>query len=228
MAAHLPDSDDPFLVNFADLDSLLKDSVPLESPLITPTPDVDNDLFPLPDPHVQDPHVQDPLLVDLSECLSLCSPSLSPLSTSHASVTEQSSGLQSPTASLFSPTEVSVLHDHSYTLGHTSNGSTISNTNQRKRKASTTDSILTSAGTEATSPTKKAKQIVKDDKYHVRRQKNNVASQVSRSKRRARHKDMFSRVKELEVANAQLRKQVQEMEREAALLRQSLVQKLAS
>ena len=223
MAAHLPDTDDPFLVNFADLDGLLNDSVPLETPLTLPLTDVDNDLFPF-----SNTHVQDPLLVDLSECLSLCSPSLSPLSTTHTPVTEQSGDLPSPPTSLFSPTETSVIHDHSYASESPHDISTATNTNQRKRKASTTDSILTSAGTEATTPTKKPKQTVKDDKYHVRRQKNNVASQVSRSKRRARHKDMFSRVRELEVVNAQLREQVQEMEREAELLRKNLVQKLAS
>jgi predicted nuclease with TOPRIM domain len=87
---------------------------------------------------------------------------------------------------------------------------------------------LTSADTPAASPPKRAKQTGKDDKYHDRRQKNNVASQVSRSKRRAKHKDMFSRVEELELANAQLRERVQEMEGEAAQLRKRLVQKLSS
>lgn len=70
--------------------------------------------------------------------------------------------------------------------------------------------------------------MVKDEKYHVRRHRNNIASQVSRSKRRAKHKDMFLRVKELEAANVKLKEQVKQMEAEAAYLRSNLVQKLAT
>ena len=214
----LPNIDDPFLVSFADLDGLLKESVLFENPTIPSSPDIDNN-FVLP---FADAHVQDPLL-DLSECLPLCSPSLSSPSSSHTP-TEQAPDLDSPTSSLRSPPELhelSVCHDHSYTSGQSYEFSTSNIAG--KHEASEADSALMPAS----SAPKKAK-IVNDKKYQIRRQKNNVASQASRSKRRARHKDMFSRVKELEVMNARLKEQVQEMEAEAAQLRRSLVLKLST
>lgn len=215
---HHPNTDDPFLVNFADLDGLLNESILSESPS-SPSPDVDsNFVFPLPES-------QEDTLLDLSECLSLCSPSLSPSSTTHTPLEPAAEFDSSP--SQLAPHELLVLHDHSYTSVVSTEPFTTSITvNHRKRKASDADSVLTTST--SADPPKKVKQMVKDEKYHVRRHRNNIASQVSRSKRRAKHKDMFLRVKELEAANVKLKEQVKQMEAEAAYLRSNLVQKLAT
>lgn len=151
-------------------------------------------------------------------------PSLSP-SNDSVTFTDQALHLDSPTdhpSPLLS--ELSVRHDHSYTSEQpTADGSTA--LNLHKRKASETESPLPLDT--SPSPAKKQKQMVKDERYHIRRQKNNVASQISRAKRRAKHTDMFTRVKELEETNAKLKAQISEMEAEAAHLRKCLVTKLA-
>lgn len=88
---------------------------------------------------------------------------------------------------------------------------------ERKRKASTTsEEVMPSPKTPC------------ETKYIERRTKNNIASQVSRAKRRKRTKNMFTREKELEVENARLRLQVEEMEKEAAKLKKLLITKLAN
>ena len=58
--------------------------------------------------------------------------------------------------------------------------------------------------------------------------KNNVASQVSRAKRRQKNADLFQREKELENENAKLRIKVEEMMKEAEKLRSLLVKQLAT
>ncbi len=63
---------------------------------------------------------------------------------------------------------------------------------------------------------KKPKPIVKVLGH--RRHKNNVASQVSRAKRRAKQSSMFDRVVELENENEQLRTRVKEMMRKKLLI----------
>jgi hypothetical protein len=123
--------------------------------------------------------------------------------------------------------EASVLHDHTYTSSLHS--STNAGNASRKRKVSTADSLLSPVSTDSECPPpKQEKPLVKGDRYHCRRQKNNVASQVSRSKRRARHRDLVSRVTELEKANAELRERARQMEVEAEQLRKKLVQKLSA
>ena len=169
-----------------------------------------------------DSGTQDPLFV-FSDCSPVSPPTLSP---SHDSVTftDQALDLDSPSdhpSPLLS--ELFVRHDHSYTSEQpTADNSTA--LHLRKRKASETESPVSLT----TSPSPAKKQMVKDEKYHIRRQKNNVASQISRAKRRAKHTDMFARVKELEETNAQLKAQISEMEAEAAHLRKCLVTKLAT
>jgi hypothetical protein len=225
------DIDDPLLVSFTDLDGLLKDSALFENLALTPpSSDVATDTFVFP---LQYPGVPEPPLLDLSECLSLCSPSLSP-STDAPPVTPQtlcSSPNLSQPRSL--PAETSVFHDHTYTTFKCTTTETPetarkrkASTDSRKRKAST-DSLPLSPDT-ADSESPPGTKIAGDEKYLVRRQKNNVASQASRSKRRTKQRDLFSRVDELETANAALRERVREMEAEAEQLRKSLVQKLAS
>lgn len=209
--AHSPDLDDPFLVNFADLDGLLKDSALFDIPSSSDVDFVSS--FP-------DPGAQDPLFV-FSDCPPVSPPTLSP-SNDSVNVTDQTLDLDSPTdhpSPLLS--ELFVRHDHSYTSEQSTADSSTA-LHLRKRKASETESL-------AASPSQAKKQkMVKDEKYHIRRQKNNVASQISRAKRRAKHVDMFSRVKELEETNARLKAQISEMEAEAARLRKSLVTKLAA
>lgn len=65
------------------------------------------------------------------------------------------------------------------------------------------------------------------EKYVERRKKNNVASQVSRAKRRKRNGNLFSREKELEAHNAELRVKVEEMTKEAERLKKLLINQLA-
>ena len=217
--AHDTEIDDPFLVSFADLDGLLKDSTLFENPTsASPCSDVPF-VFPL---------QEDGLLQDLSECMSLCSPSLSPHCDTPLTPVSLDLPQTNPTllASLPSP-EASILHDHTYTSSLYS--STNAGNTSRKRKVSTTDSLLSPVSTDSECPPpKQKKSLVKDDQYHSRRQKNNVASQVSRSKRRVRYRNLDSRVTELEKANAELRERARQMEAEAEALRKKLVQKLSA
>lgn len=69
--------------------------------------------------------------------------------------------------------------------------------------------------------------ISRDLKYHERRQKNNLASKVSRAKRRDRSAALSMQEKSLEVENASLRVKVEEMTRECEKLRKMLVGRLA-
>ena len=217
--------DDPFLASFADLDGLLKDSALFDNP--TTTSDLDN-MFTFP---FQDPHVQDPILLDMSECLSLCSPSSSSIThsdISHTPCTEDVIFSPTTSSSLPSPIELSVIHDHTYT---TRDDPSTDSSDQRKRKLSSvsTDTSLQSPTIEIDCNSPEPKRSKKyDNKYTVRRQKNNIASQVSRSKRRSKHRGMSSRVQELEETNKRLREQVKQMEAEAEELRKSLVQKLST
>lgn len=66
-----------------------------------------------------------------------------------------------------------------------------------------------------------------EGKQTERRLKNNVASQISRAKRRARNQSLFQREKDLREENAHLRVRVDEMTREAQRLRTLLVTKLS-
>ena len=86
---------------------------------------------------------------------------------------------------------------------------------ERKRKATSTSDTVEPVVTK------------KPSKYVERRKKNNVASQVSRAKRRTRNVDLFSREKELEEENAKLRIRAEEMSKEAARLKKLLIEQLA-
>ena len=121
-------------------------------------------------------------------------------------------GLESPSSTLTPPSSLSHPCSplDSFTVPSTP-------TFERKRKASTTSEEVT--------PSPKT---LCEFKYIERRTKNNVASQVSRAKRRKRTKNLFTREKELEVENAQLRLQVEEMEKEAAKLKKLLITRLAN
>jgi hypothetical protein len=71
----------------------------------------------------------------------------------------------------------------------------------------------------------KSKQTIisSDDRATNRRVKNNAASKVSRAKRKARHKDLFAKEIELQKDNAQLRLKIENMSKEAEVLREALV-----
>ena len=90
---------------------------------------------------------------------------------------------------------------------------------ERKRKStSSSDDVVVLPKAAKKSP---------EDKYVERRKKNNVASQVSRAKRRKKNGDLFVREKELEEQNAELRVKVDEMSKEAEQLKKLLVQHMA-
>ena len=69
--------------------------------------------------------------------------------------------------------------------------------------------------------------VSKDLRYLERRRKNNLASKVSRAKRRNRSATLFKREKALEEENALLRVKVKEMTKECEKLREMLVGRLA-
>ncbi len=71
------------------------------------------------------------------------------------------------------------------------------------------------------------KKLKSSDKLRIRREKNNVASVVSRAKRRQRVKGIKEREEELQVENKKLRAQVEEITIETEKLRILLVQKLS-
>jgi len=68
--------------------------------------------------------------------------------------------------------------------------------------------------------------VEEDVKYVERRRKNNLASQVSRAKRKRKYTDMFSRLDELQEENKRLKKEVSIAEVEAARLKSLIVGKL--
>ena len=65
------------------------------------------------------------------------------------------------------------------------------------------------------------------DKQTVRRLKNNIASKHARAARRQKEQDLFQQEEELEKSNAELCKQVQELEQLTTTLRKVLVAKLS-
>ncbi|ELT91871.1 hypothetical protein CAPTEDRAFT_168114 [Capitella teleta] len=67
----------------------------------------------------------------------------------------------------------------------------------------------------------------KDEKYVVRRTKNNIASQRSRAKRKQKNNELSIQAANLEMRNAELRKKVEEMEKMAKELKDALVRTLA-
>lgn len=70
-------------------------------------------------------------------------------------------------------------------------------------------------------------QPVVDNKYSLRRKKNNEASKISREKRRKKVKDLDVREAELVADNQSLKKSIQKLESEIAVLREKLVQRLS-
>lgn len=97
----------------------------------------------------------------------------------------------------------------------------------RKRMHPRSTSSSADSDAEDLPSNKKAKTAVKDEKYRQRRDKNNLASQVSRARRKANRVDMSERVTQLETTNAELRRRVEEMTAEAEQLRKLLVERLA-
>ena len=196
--------DDPFLMEFTDINALLQDTS-LIDPFSVTSPTISNS--------------------SSSPVISCGSPpqdpSLSPFSTvSSDENADLTFMLSKDVFCLVSPETTTpptlsqevVQHDHCYT--------TEGDVTSRKRQANS------DALTNTSSVKKKPKTVVKDEKYFTRRHKNNVASQVSRAKRRAKHSSMFGRVTELEEQNAQLRTRVKEMTAEAERLRKMLVDRL--
>ncbi len=205
--------DDPFLAEFTDIDALLQDTNLIPSSLSNiPSP---SDYSPSPD-NIHSPFVS-------SECVSLPQdPSPSPFSgassygeSSELTFTFSADALlQNPGATSRPPSQDPVQHDHAYTE------STVASA--RKRQAAGNDTERSS-----TQVTKKPKPIVKNDRYFQRRHKNNIASQVSRAKRKSKRVNMFDRVVELESENESLRARVEEMTAEAARLKKLLIDRLA-
>ena len=71
-------------------------------------------------------------------------------------------------------------------------------------------------------------QIPETDKDTLRRIKNNEASKLTRAKRKAKHSKLFEKVAELEKSNAELKIKIDTMQKEADILRKSLITKLSS
>ena len=195
--------DDPFLMEFMDVNELLHgtnllDSFPSSPDFsVTPPPVANTELF-----------------MNFSDRASPFS------SSSDSEVTfdfsEDALGLNSPEekqpSPMLSQQLVTVKHDHSYASTPTDSEPTTSHKQSLHK---------TSGGV------KKPKPIMKDQKYFVRRQKNNIASQSSRAKRRAKVSSMFGRVGELEAMNAELRAQVEQLTAETERLKKLLIDRLA-
>ena len=92
----------------------------------------------------------------------------------------------------------------------------------RKRKASEIESICDVGNTQEPQPKKS-----KENKYLIRRQKNNEASRISRAKRREKHSTVFTRETDLEEENARLRTEIEKMEAETAKLKKLLIERLS-
>lgn len=195
--------DDPFLMEFMDVNELLHGTNLLDS-------------FPSsPDFSVTPPPVAN------TELFLTFSDHTSPFSSSSDSevtfdFSEDALGLNSPVeeqpSPMLSQQLVTVKHDHSYASTPTDSEPTTSH-KQSLHKTS--------------GRVKKPKPIVKDQKYLVRRQKNNIASQSSRAKRRAKISSMFGRVGELEAMNTELRAQVEQLTAETERLKKMLIDRLA-
>ena len=134
--------------------------------------------------------------------LSSLSPSMAP------SPFTSSAGSTSPFMSISpSPFSSSVASPTSPSLDEASS-------NKRKRKASNKSDAISASN--------------KIAKQNQRREKNNVASKVSRAKRKQKAKSLFEREKELVSENAQLRLKVEEMAKEAEELKKLLICRLAT
>ena len=117
----------------------------------------------------------------------------------------------------------SVTHDHSYAAADTATPVLDSPESPSLEQLAGTDEAAPSCSKKA----KMSKALTKNERYLNRRAKNNVASQVSRAKRRSRVTSLFSRESELVEANARLRRQVGEMTAEVDYLKRQLVERLA-
>lgn len=116
-----------------------------------------------------------------------------------------------------------VIHDHSYAAGDTATLGVDSPGSPTLERLAGTDEAVPSCSKKA----KTSEALTKSERYLNRRRKNNVASQVSRAKRRGRVASLFSRENELVEANARLRQQVEEMTAEVDYLKRQLVERLA-
>ena len=67
-----------------------------------------------------------------------------------------------------------------------------------------------------------------EEKYLEKRRKNNIASQVSRAKRKRKYSNMFTRLDELQEENKRLKEQVSVAEVEAAKLKKLIIGKLSN
>jgi len=70
--------------------------------------------------------------------------------------------------------------------------------------------------------------LVDEEKKFLRRVKNNEASKVTRSRRKAKHQDLFAKEIELRNSNAKLQIKIEAMQKEAELLRDVLIAKLSN
>ena len=74
----------------------------------------------------------------------------------------------------------------------------------------------------------KCNNISEEEKHHEKRRKNNIASQLSRAKRKRRYSTMFTRLDELQEENKRLKEEVSVAEVEAAKLKKLIIGKLTS
>ena len=240
--------DDPFLMEFTDISELLQESRYVNCSV---SPNFSVVSSPASSLNVNDTNVDnEDQLFDLSDCSHFI-PSFTN-TTSHTHVDDL--GIDFATMSddalsmaLSSPEEpLSVMlpqDDYQYPVQCDYPDSSGSDTDaeeqsqQTDKSTSTKSSCKRSASTD-TSDEPSAKRVknttsaassskTSEQKYTNRRQKNNVASQVSRAKRRSRNKALTERVLELETHNAEMRAQEKELSAEIEKLKKMLVDRLA-
>lgn len=81
--------------------------------------------------------------------------------------------------------------------------------------------------TEASMPPPVLEKVSPQEKYIEKRNKNNVASKISRASRRQKYKDMEVEAKILKVENEHMAKRIVEMENLAKVMKDMLVKKMA-
>ena len=234
--------DDPFLMEFTDISELLQESRYVNCSV---SPNFSVVSSPASSLNVNDTNVDnEDQLFDLSDCSHFI-PSFTN-TTSHTHVDDL--GIDFATMSddalsmaLSSPEEpLSVMlpqDDYQYPDSSGSDTDAEEQSQQTDKSTSTKSSCKRSASTD-TSDEPSAKRVknttsaassskTSEQKYTNRRQKNNVASQVSRAKRRSRNKALTERVLELETHNSEMRAQEKELSAEIEKLKKMLVDRLA-
>lgn len=98
---------------------------------------------------------------------------------------------------------------------------------KRKRSCSSESANLSAKKVKRDDVDKERASLSHADKRTVRRLKNNVASKHARASRRQKEQDLFQQEEELERSNAELRKQLEDLQQLTTMLRKVLVEKLS-